>query len=355
MSLERELTELLHLHDCVIVPEWGGFLTHYRPARLDEARQLIHPPTKELGFNRHLVRNDGLLADHVARKSGTDFEAATGAIADVVSAWRHQLERGGRLELPHMGIFFLDAEGNLQFDPDRRSNYLRDAYGLRPLRARSVEPKPVLTEVPVIPLLPPAAPEPAPAERSSRPLRWVAAAAAMLLLGTATYWALEQGPLGGTRWSALDPFRSEAPRYQAPAGQLPAPVLEASAFELPSSEEVVTLPLVPEENLSMTVDMRPATEPAAVDSTSVVVPRPTAIITASTGRYHIIGGCFAQPENADRKLVELQGKGFPAVRLDKRGELHPVAYGTYATRTEALEALAAVRASGEGAAWLLVR
>jgi hypothetical protein len=355
MSMERELNELLHLHDCVIVPEWGGFLTHYRPARLDEARNLIHPPAKELGFNRHLVRNDGLLADHLARRSGTDFEAATGAIATVVSAWRQQLEREGRLELPHMGIFFRDGEGNLQFDPDRRSNYLRDAYGLRPLRARAVEPKPILTEVPVIPLVPPPAPEPAVAVRTARPLRWVAAAAALLLLGTATYWAFEQGPIGGTRWSALDPLRSEAPRYQAPASELPAPVLAAAAFELPSSEAVVTVPLVPEENISVTVDMRPATEPAAVDSTAVVVPRPTTIATVASGRYHIIGGCFAQPENADRKLVELQGKGFPAVRLAKRGELYPVAYGSYATRAEALEALASVRATGEGAAWLLVR
>lgn len=355
MSLERELAELLHLHDCVIVPEWGGFLTHYRPARLDEARHLIHPPAKELGFNRHLVRNDGLLADHLARKAGSDFEAATGAIAGVVSAWRQQLEREGRLELPHMGIFFRDGEGNLQFDPDRRSNYLRDAYGLRPLRARAVELKPVLTEVPVIPLVTPPAPAPAPTERTGSPLRWVAAAAALLLLGSATYWALEQGPFGGTRWSALDPLRSEAPRYVAPAHELPAPVLAAAAFELPSSEEVVTMPLVPEENLTVTVDMRPAPTPAAVDSTAVVVPRPTTITTPTVGRFHVIGGCFAQPENADRKLQELQGKGFPAVRLPQRGDLYPVAYGSYASRAEAMQALASVRASGEGAAWLLVR
>lgn len=355
MSLERELNELLYLHDCVIVPEWGGFLTHYRPARLDEARNLIHPPTKELGFNRHLVRNDGLLADHLARKSGTDFGNASQAISTVVSDWRLQLEREGRLELPHMGIFFRDGDGNLQFAPDRRSNYLRDAFGLRPLRARAVDPKPLLTEVPVIPLVPPPATERAASERSARPLRWVAAAAALLLLGTATYWAFEQGPVAGTQWSALDPLRSEAPRYQAPAGELPPPVLAAGAFELPASEAVVTVPLVPEENISVTVDMRPATAPAAVDSTAVVVPLAATVTKASAGRYHIIGGCFALPENADRKLFELQGRGFPALRLAKRGELHPVAIGTYVTRTEALQALAAARAAGEATAWLLVR
>ncbi|MBK9417352.1 MAG: hypothetical protein IPN62_08680 [Flavobacteriales bacterium] len=48
MGIERDLAELLHDHDCVIVPQWGGFLTHYRPARLDGARHLIHPPAKGL-------------------------------------------------------------------------------------------------------------------------------------------------------------------------------------------------------------------------------------------------------------------------------------------------------------------
>lgn len=354
MFLERELAELLHLHDCVIVPEWGGFLTHYRPARLDEARQLIHPPTKELGFNRHLVRNDGLLADHVARKSGSDFEGACGVIASLVTTWKERLERDGRLELPHMGIFFRDAEGNLQFDPDRRSNYLRDAYGLRPLRARAVEQKPLLTEVPVLPLNP-AVVEPEAPSRTTPALRWVAAAAALLLLGSATYWALDQGPLGGTRWSDLDPFRSGPARYQGPSVEVPSPVRSAAVFNLPEGNAVITVPLVPEDGVDMIVDLRPSNELAVADTTAVALPGPTSTPSRTQGRFHVIGGCFAQPENADRKLAELQAKGYPAIRLAKRGDLYPVAFGSYTDRSDALQALASVRSNGEGAAWLLVR
>ncbi|MGV3638062.1 MAG: SPOR domain-containing protein [Flavobacteriales bacterium] len=85
----------------------------------------------------------------------------------------------------------------------------------------------------------------------------------------------------------------------------------------------------------------------------------TAVVTASRSllraRYHVVGGCFAQPENADRLLKELQDKGYAASRLERYGELHPVAYGSYADRNEALEALAAVRREGSGQAWLLVR
>ena len=80
MRLDLELHRLLFDHDCVIVPGWGGFLAQYRPARLDANRQLIHPPGKEVGFNRHLLRNDGLLTDHIAQRDGIGFASANALI-----------------------------------------------------------------------------------------------------------------------------------------------------------------------------------------------------------------------------------------------------------------------------------
>jgi nucleoid DNA-binding protein len=350
--LERDLSELLHLHDCVIVPGWGGFLAHHRPARLDEARQVIDPPSKELGFNRHLVRNDGLLADHLARCAGTDFEEASASIAAVVASWRERLEREGRLELSHLGIFYRDAEGNLQFDPDRRSNYLRDAFGLRPLRARVVEVKPLPAEVPVL-SLPPAAAVPEPTNGALSVLRWSAAAAALLLVGVAGYWALEQGPLAGTRWSDLDPFRRAPVRYVAPSAEQPPPVAAASVFTMPDVEGVVSVPLVPEEDLVLLVDTRIVGHGTSDAGSSVAAVDHANAPADIHDRFHIIGGCFAQSGNADRKLAQLRSNGYPARRLRKRGDLHPVAFGSYATRAEALQALATVRANGEGSAWLL--
>ncbi|MBK9076783.1 MAG: hypothetical protein IPL77_17760 [Flavobacteriales bacterium] len=123
MGIERDIHDLLYHHDCVIVPQFGGFLTHYRPARLDEARQVVHPPSKDLSFNRHLVRNDGLLADRLARRETIAFDDAGARIAGEVRGWREKMEREGRLEIGRVGTFFTDAEGNLQFEPDRRVNF----------------------------------------------------------------------------------------------------------------------------------------------------------------------------------------------------------------------------------------
>ena len=68
----------------------------------------------------------------------------------------------------------------------------------------------------------------------------------------------------------------------------------------------------------------------------------------------MIGGCFSHPENADRFFSELAGKGFEPVRLSEHKGLHPVAFGSYADRKDALEALNAVKSS-QYSAWLLVR
>jgi cell division septation protein DedD len=342
MGLERELHELLYEHDCVIVPGWGGFLAQYRPARLDEARSLVHPPSKEVGFNRHLLRNDGLLTDHIAQREAIGFADANQRIDQAVSEWRVQLDAHGRVEIPRIGIFYRDAQRNLQFDPDDRANFLKESYGLRPIQASPVRrsaPEPRVIDLPKPAVLEPATAEP------RRAWNWAAAAAVALLLSAGaigTYVGMNGG---------LDAF-AFGPRPTSTYQPVPAPVASmqarASVFTLPEGTfGVQTLPLTDNDSVSLTVDMGAA--PA--DTTAVAIP----VKTTLRMRFHVVGGCFAQPENADRLLKELQDKGYTASRLERYGELHPVAYGSYADRQEAVEALASIRRDGAGQAWLLVR
>lgn len=353
MALERDLHDLLYLHDCVIVPEWGGFLTHYRPARLDEARRVIQPPGKELSFNRHLVRNDGLLADRLAKREGIGFDAAVHRIDAEVAGWREALARQGRLELPHIGIFFRDAEDNLQFDPDKRSNYLRDAHGLRPLPAIPVEraaPRPVQ------PVLHPREQPPAvPEVLAARGWSWAAAASAALVIGAAAWWALQMDGSGSGQWSGFAPVTRSAPVYVPPSDDAGFAVEVPASFALPAGETgVANVPLAPKDSVRLVVDLSvDARRTAPADTTRVAV-RPLA---AGTGplRYHVVGGCFAQPENADKMLADLLAKGFPARRLKQRGALFPVAYGSFANRAEAVALMGQVRQQQGPSAWLLVR
>lgn len=339
MALERDLHDLLFEHDCVIVPGWGGFLAQYRPARLDEARHVIHPPSKDVGFNRHLLRNDGLLTDHIAKRDNIGFAVANSIIEREVAEWRAALDGTGRLELPRIGIFYRDAQHNLQFDPDDRANFLKEAFGLRPVAALPVV-REAVNEPKVIPLPQTAAPL-----VEKRSFNWAAAAGVALLLtagAVGTYIGLN----GGTGAFAFG--MRPAPTY-APTAEPVSPMLaRASVFSLPEgSFGVHTLPLTDNDSVSLTVDLGAA--PA--DTTAVAIPTKTALVR----RFHVVGGCFAQPENADRLLKELQDRGYPAQRLPRYGELHPVVFGSYADRAEALSALASIRGEGSAQAWLLVR
>lgn len=355
MPIERDLHELLYRHDCVIVPHWGGFLTNYRPARLDEVRRLVHPPGKDTSFNRNLTRNDGLLADHVAKREGIAFDKAADHIAAEVEQWRVVLQRSGRLELAHIGIFYHDAEHILQFDPDKRSDHLKDSFGLRPVPAIPVLER---RDVPVIPIArpPKVVAEPLP-QRPNKVIAWTAAGVAAMLVLVAAVWVGLEGDR--VQWSSLSPFATVERTYVPFANGVEQPVASAGIFTLPEEPMgVQVLPLGVGDSVHVIVDLgTPMPTTAVVDTTRVVMPAASATSGSSTMllRFHVIGGCFAQPENADRYLAELQAKGYDARRLPKRGVLHPVAFGSYASRSEALQAMEAVRGSSAAQAWLLVR
>lgn len=359
MGIERDLHHLLYCHDCVIVPDWGGFVAQYRGARLDEARRMAYPPGKELGFNRNLVRNDGLLADQVAKREGIGHAAANDRIAAEVAGWRSALDRTGRVELARIGIFYRDTAGNLQFDPDKHSNFLKDAYGLRPVAA-----VPVLRQAPaptpVVRQLPPAVVAPAAKKERDTSYAWAAAASVTLLLGVATWWAANLDAAGKDRLAAWLPFTQRAERtYVAPEVR-PAPVERIAGFRLSGPEHTVRELAVPGMD-GATVTVLPAPKPVTmpVDSLAVHVAKASHhaadAVPEVKARFHVIGGCFADPGNADRLLNELRGQGFPAVRLPRHGQLHPVAFGSYTRRADALSALEAIRKESSKAAWLLVR
>ena len=202
----------------------------------------------------------------------------------------------------------------------------------------------------------PVATEPEKTDRRT-PILWAAAAVAAVIFGGAAFYAYRLGA-PGTQWSSFDPFGTNTPSTYSAATIVPGPAVEkVHVFTLPEEPlGIRVLPLTPKDTVLLTVDLgRPAPVEAVRETTAVVVPKAETVTKALDLRFHVIGGCFAQPENAEKKLAELLAKGYPAVRLKQRGQLTPVAYGSYATRKEALEAMAAVRKESGAAAWLLVR
>ena len=64
----KYLTELLYDNECVIVADFGAFITQRHSAVIDYTNNRFTPPYKEIIFNNKLVADDGLLVDFISKK-----------------------------------------------------------------------------------------------------------------------------------------------------------------------------------------------------------------------------------------------------------------------------------------------
>ena len=84
MSISKHIIELLHKHDCVIIPGFGAFLTKSIPASHDN--NIFSPPKKSVTFNGMLKENDGLLANEISAKENISYNASLKQIKKEVKA-----------------------------------------------------------------------------------------------------------------------------------------------------------------------------------------------------------------------------------------------------------------------------
>jgi nucleoid DNA-binding protein len=139
VDITAHIRELLFGHDCVIIPEFGGFICNYSPARIDKANGTFYPPVKKVSFNRNLNHNDGLLIKKISGSSGMNYGDTRDMIAQYVTDLKKKLEHGEKVNFEHIGSFVNNHEGNVQFEPDESVNYNLDAYGFEPFQCMPLE------------------------------------------------------------------------------------------------------------------------------------------------------------------------------------------------------------------------
>jgi nucleoid DNA-binding protein len=133
------IRELLFGHDCVIVPGFGGFIGNYTPARIDKSSGTFYPPVKQISFNRNLNHNDGLLVGRISNSLKINYGDARTLVEEFVAGLRKNLEKGEKVVFDNIGSFVNNHEGNVQFEPDRNTNYHLDSYGLEPFQCLPLE------------------------------------------------------------------------------------------------------------------------------------------------------------------------------------------------------------------------
>ncbi|MFT6731532.1 MAG: hypothetical protein ACJA1H_002875, partial [Glaciecola sp.] len=309
MQLEIYISDLLYRYDCVIVPQFGAFLTHRVSAKLNETTHSFYPPKKALSFNEQLQTNDGLLANYIAEVEKVPYLVAVEKIAKQVKAIKSYLIEGETIELNNIGDLLLNEEGNINFEPSHHINYLTDAFGLSQFKTtqvtREVHKEIVEAVEKVIPIAI------TPEKRKSRPyLKYAALGFIFLTVG---------GLVASNYYGDQIDNHNQIAQEEANE-QLDAKVQEATF--------VITSPL-----------------PAA-----------TLQVEKMTGNYHIVAGAFRIEANSIKKVQQLKDKGFKARKIGvNRYGLHEVVYSSHTDRVEALQALKTIKRTHNREAWLLVK
>ena len=314
MTVHQHITDLLYRYECVILPNFGAFITQTESARVHETTHAFYPPRKVVSFNAQLQKSDGLLVNHIASVEKTSYYAASSKVEGFVREIGFQLDENSSIQFENIGEFSKTEEGKLLFEPSYHVNYLASSFGLETFTSTSIvravvaehivetTQKPV-EEKPVVTLVP--------ETKAQRPyLKY--AAIGLLALGVS-------GFLGLNYYSNQVEAHNLVEQEKADA-QLESQIQEATFF---------------------------------IDTPSQPV---TLTIEKPQGNYHIVAGAFRVEENADKKVSQLEDKGFKARRIgqNKYG-LHQVVYESYVNREDALAALRNVKRTQNKSAWLLVQ
>ncbi len=314
MQLETFISDLLYRYECVIVPDFGAFLTERQSATVNETTNSFYPPRKIIAFNEQIQNNDGLLARYIADVEKIPFEVAVKKIKKRVKVLKSYLTQGETISFHNIGEIIFNAEGKIVFEPSYSLNYLTDAFGLSQFESevvtREVHKETVAAIEEVTPIT--ITQEKRTATGSSTNKGYLKYAAVALIALT----------LGGVMASKYYVGEIEAHNQLAQ---------RKAALQLETKIQEATFSLNP-------------------------LPAVTLNVTKQTGNYHIVAGAFRVEDNCDKKVAQLKADGFSARKIGaNRYGLHQVAYASYESRLEALKALRSIKTSHNKDAWLLVQ
>ncbi|WP_372795024.1 SPOR domain-containing protein [Lutibacter sp.] len=308
MTIANYISDLLYRYECVIVPNFGGFVTNEISAKVNHFTHTFYAPSKQLTFNSHLQNNDGLLANYIATSENISYSEAVSTIEKEVATWSISL-MNEELELENIGSFHLNSDGKIIFEPTTVINYLTSSFGLSsyvsPAVKRIVYKEKVKQLETIVPILP--------SEDNKRKtpifIKYAAAAAIIFALGT----------VGWKEYQKFE-YNNLVAQSNAQQQQVEKKIQEAT-FVISNPLPTITLNVVKE-----------------------------------TYNYHIIAGAFREPENAEKKLHQLLEKGFNAKILGiNKWNLTQVSYESFNTINDAINMLNKIKKTDSKDAWLLVK
>lgn len=306
VKLAEYISELLYRYDCVIVPDFGGFITKNKSATISKGN-VFNPPVKELSFNSHLKFNDGLLANYIASVDKMPFDSAVNFIKFEVSQWKEQLQDTD-LFIDNIGSFSF-FKGKITFEPETKINYLTDSYGLALVTSQEIKREAYKKQVEKL-------------EEKAPILITEQAKNKPNYLKYAAIFVLGLGLLAAGNYT----YKNYEHKQEVAAAKKQQKVIED---KIQQATFIVADPLP-----SIFVDATRASYP-----------------------YHVVAGAFRFPENANKMVNMLKSQGYQNARIlgINQWGLTQVSFDSYSDRNDATNALYKVRQQVNSDAWLLVQ
>lgn len=298
LKLANYISDLLYRYECVIVPDFGGFVTNTKSASVDTFKQVFHPPYKQITFNSHLKNNDGLLVNYIASVDKISYDNALKFIQSEVKNGLKKIKLQ-TLSFDKIGSFNL-VNNQLIFEPQQKTNYLTSSFGLKSV----VQPKikRVAKKEPII--LVPNKPK-----KSNDYLKY----AAIFIIGLSVI------------------------------------ALGNKFYDYNKNNTAIATAKIKQEIINQ-----------KIESATFIISKALPILNLDLVRqkksFHVIGGAFRFPENATKKVNQLINEGYDARILGiNKWNLSIVSYESFSTENEARKTLFTIKNSVEKDAWLLVQ
>jgi cell division septation protein DedD len=312
-TVEHYISELLFLHDCVILPNFGGFVGNPQSAKLNKTTGMLSPPSKQILFNANLKTNDGLLITHISNEEGITQKVAKTEVENYATKITDKLTKSKVLHIDKIGLFTLGREGNIIFLQDSVNNYSLDSFGMKATHNKSVVRETIIEEKV-------AATIQTIRTQSNNPKAFLRAAAVIIPLIALSYISITQQDKINTvytQMASLNPF-------------------ENSIIAEPVTK------VIPEVEIE--VEATPIVEIIEEEIAPIIIPQTT---------YYIIAGAFSEKKNAHKMLAKLKKWDYNT-ELVPGGNLLRVSYNSFTNKADALIALHEIKQENS-AAWLLTQ
>ncbi|MGE5426946.1 MAG: SPOR domain-containing protein [Methylococcaceae bacterium] len=303
MEINQCIKELLLLNDCIIIPEFGGFVANYKPASVHNNQ--FTPPTKEIAFNNKLISNDGLLINYIAQAERIDYFDAKQKVENFVEETIINLEKNRTIYFEGIGYLHYDSRENLLFEPQVKENLLVESYGLQSFSYEKLYQR----QMPA-PAFKIENPEALPVIFEKRRIKKLVVAIPLLMA------------------MALIPLKNNK-EYLSKSDM---GMLESLMEAAPTSASIAAQ----------------ATDPATAQYTEQVNAE-----VAKPFTHYIIGGSFKSEENANNYLEQLKNKGITGMNLGVYHGLHRIAIKGFYSEKEAQKELNVIlHQSPQSGAWI---